>query len=243
MPGLIAHCGAVKVDREFLRGCMTPAAEGIWKPIPHYDAASCVVEQAQKRGYVVTKEEYATSKDSMKLFGVVRFASQEDNLFQETTRMIGFRHSHDKSMAFSITVGKTVIVCDNMAFGGELVMKHKHTSGFDFCGQVDIMFNGLDSKYQDLDAGIVRLKEEKISSLEARSLVIDTADQDIIAPKYIMDVVKEYEHPTYESFKPGDKWSLYNAFTFVMKQFPTQRFDESMRGLSSFFSLGTPALV
>lgn len=243
MEGLIAHCGTTKVDREFLKGCMTPAAEGIWKPIPHFDAASCVVEQAMKRGYTVTKEEYATSKDQMKLFGVVRFASQEYNLFHETTRMIGFRHSHDKSMAFSITVGKTVIVCDNMAFGGELVMKHKHTSGFDFCGQVDIMFNGLAEKYDALDAGINRLKEEKISSDAARSLVIDTAKVDIIAPKYIMDVVQEYEKPTFPAFEPGNKWSLYNAFTFVMKKFPVQRYDDSMRGLSQFFQLGTPALV
>ena len=242
--GLIAHCRSVKVDREFLRTCETPAAEGIWKPIPHFDAASCVVEQAQKRGYVVTKEEYAVNKDSMKLFGVINFADQTGDLFAESTRMMGFRHSHDKSMAFSITVGKTVMVCDNMAFGGELVMKHKHTSGFDFCDQVDVMFDSLESKYVDLDLGIANLKGQQITPDAARSLVIDTADQDIIAPKYIMDVVKEYEHPTFgDAFKPGDRWSLYNAFTHVMKQFPAQRYDEAMRGLSAFFNLGTPALV
>ena len=241
--GLIAHCGAVQVDRDYLKNCMTPVAEGRWKPIPHYDAASCVVEQAEKRGYIITEEKYAVQREDKLLFGCVKFANQDDNLFVETTRMIGFRHSHDKSMAFSITVGKTVIVCDNMAFGGELVMKHKHTSGFDFCSNVGEMFDSLEPKYADLDTGINRLKSETLNPTEARSLVIDTAEREIIAPKYIMDVVKEYERPTYESFKPDNKWSLYNAFTFVMKKFPPQRFDESMRGLSEFFGLGTPALA
>lgn len=239
MEGLIAHCGSTKVDREFLRGVATPEAVGIWKPIPHYDAACCVVEQAMKRGFAVTKEEYALDKAQAKLFGVVKFANQDGDLFTETTKMIGFRHSHDKSMAFSITVGKTVIVCDNMAFGGEMVMKHKHTSGFDFCSQVDTLFNGIDDRYGALDEGIAELKGQPLTPFEARSLIIDTADADIIAPKYIMDVVKEYEAPTFESFKPGNKWSLYNAFTHVMKQFPTQRFDESMRALSAFFALST----
>lgn len=241
--GLIAHCGAVQVDRDYLKNCATPVAEGRWKPIPHYDAASCVVEQAQKRGYLVTKEEYAVQREDKLLFGCVRFANQDGSLFTETTKMIGFRHSHDKSMAFSITVGKTVIVCDNMCFGGELVMKHKHTSGFDFCANVGQMFDSLELKYGDLDLGISRLKEQKLSATDARSLVIDTAAQEIIAPKYIMDVVREYESPSYESFRPGDRWSLYNAFTLVMKKFPPQRFDESMRGLSEFFGLGTQALA
>jgi hypothetical protein len=73
--------------------------------------------------------------------------------------------------------------------------------------------------------------------------VIDTADAGIIAPKYIMDVVKEYEKPHVQGFTPDNKWSLYNAYTHVMKAFSPQRFDDAMRDLSVFFALGTKGLA
>jgi hypothetical protein len=74
----------------------------------------------------VIREEYAVSKDGMKMFGVPDLATG----FEGCRFSIGLRNSHDKSFRLAVTVGVRVLVCENMAFSGDfspVLAKHSKT--------------------------------------------------------------------------------------------------------------------
>ena len=63
----------------------------------------------------VVAEEYAVSKDGMRMFGVLDLEAG----FEACRFAIGLRNSHDKSFRLSCTVGVRVFVCENLAFSGD----------------------------------------------------------------------------------------------------------------------------
>jgi hypothetical protein len=75
-----------------------------------------LVETLGFRQIGVIREEYAVSRDGMKMFGVLDFATG----FEGCRSSIGIRNSHDKSLRLAVTVG--VRVCENMAFSGDLAI-------------------------------------------------------------------------------------------------------------------------
>jgi len=230
------HCGGFKTTRQELKQVETPPADGIWKPIPHFDMATLIVEQAQAHGYGIQKEEYGLSKNGQQLFGVVTF---ENNAENEKNKMVGFRHSHNKTLAVSLTAGFRVFVCDNLMFGGDIVLSHKHTTNFDIGQAVPALFTNLEHKYNILGAATDTLKATDLDRATARDLIVEAAARGAIASCDIMPVVQEYDKPSYASFEPRNKWSLYNAFTTVAKKFQPAKLDNCLRELALMFELGT----
>ncbi len=82
------------------------------------------MESLSFRQIGVLQEEYAVSKDGMKMFGVLDL---EPLLVPGCRFAIGIRNSHDKSMRLGLSIGARVLVCMNMAFQGDfqpLLVKH-----------------------------------------------------------------------------------------------------------------------
>ena len=104
-----------KLTRQELALVPTPVGTATHRPIPHADVINAVVETLGFRHISVHTEEYAVSKDGMKMFGVLELT----NGFEGCRFAIGVRNAHDKSMRLALTVGYRVLVCDNMAFHGD----------------------------------------------------------------------------------------------------------------------------
>src|SRR5258708_3153706 len=128
MQGLIAHVDSEKIDRARLATIVPPEATATFKPIAHIDLVTSLIETLSFRHINVVREEYAVSKDGMKVFGVMDLESG----FEGCRFSLGLRNSNDKSMRLALTVGYRVLVCDNMAFSGDftpVLAKHtKHLS-------------------------------------------------------------------------------------------------------------------
>ncbi len=71
MEGLLAHCDSHKLARNDL--ALIPAPEGTetFKPVPHVELVSSVLEGLSFRQINVVRDEYAVSENGMKLFGVL----------------------------------------------------------------------------------------------------------------------------------------------------------------------------
>ncbi len=79
------------------------------------------------RHIAVHRDEYAVSRDGMKMFGIMEL----ETTFTGCRFAIGIRNAHDKSMRLAMTVGYRVMVCENMAFNGDfepVLAKHTKTS-------------------------------------------------------------------------------------------------------------------
>jgi len=107
--------------------CEIPAATATHKPIAHAELVERLVEALSFRQIGVVSEEYAVSKDGMRMFGVLDLSSG----FEGCRFAIGLRNSHDKSFRLSCTVGLRVFVCENLAFHGEYTpVLAKHSKNF-----------------------------------------------------------------------------------------------------------------
>ena len=110
---LISYGG--KLTREQLALVPTPPGTATHRPIPHAEVIEALIETMGFRHIGVVKDEYAISKDGMKLFGVLDL----DTGMHGCRFSIGIRNSHDKSMRLAMTVGYRMFVCENMAFHGD----------------------------------------------------------------------------------------------------------------------------
>ena len=234
MSGLSAHTGKTfRCTREELRTAPLPEATNTWRPVPHFDLATMIVDNANRRGYAVKEEGYAMSKDLLGVFGAITFAPR-DNVDTESTRMVGFRHDNKKNMALRLSAGKVVFVCDNMCFSGEQIIAFKHSGQRDYGAVVGGLFHGLDAKFANMDRTIDFLKDTELSQVEARNKIIDACAAGAFASCDIMPVLEEYAESS-AGFKPGNVWSLYNAITWVAKKFPPPKFDNCLRTIANLF--------
>jgi hypothetical protein len=96
---LIASGG--KLTREQVALVTTPPGTATHKPVPHAEVIEALLETLGFRHIAVVKDEYAVSKDGMKMFGVLDL----DTGIAGCRFSIGVRNSHDKSMRLALTVG------------------------------------------------------------------------------------------------------------------------------------------
>ncbi len=234
MNHLMLSCGSERVSRDVLRWVATPKETDTWKPVPHYDVAELVTSVAEKRGYQIVSEEYGLNPSGSKMFGVLRFHPEGH---PEFSRALGVRNSHDKSFALGLTVGLNVIVCSNLAFGGETTITRRHTSGIDIDQLVPQAFGNLEQQFIRLEMNVGLLKSKPVSLNEARIIAVRAAEHDVIPSSDIVPVLKEFQEPCHEEFSDRNRWSLYNCFTEVAKKYTPCRADKCYRGLADLFKL------
>src|SRR5690242_15292461 len=214
---LLAHCGSSKITREELKLIPTPDASPTHQPIPHNQIIEALVEGLNFRHISAIREEYAVSRDGMKMFGVLDL----ETTFDGCRFSIGVRNSNDKSMRLALTVGYRVFVCDNMAFHGDFTpVLAKHSKHFNLIDAVSVGVDRMQRNFEPMRRQIMAWKESQISDDDAK-LVIYRAfvEETLEAPKHLARRVHElYFNPQYEDFAPRTRWSLANSFTSAFKE-------------------------
>ena len=234
MSGLILHNGCGRVTRDELAETLTPIPTATHKPVPHIEIAELIGYEARHRGYEIRSEEYGLNPAGTKMFGVFKFSPTGN---PEHSRALGFRNSHDKSMAVGLTAGLSVLVCDNLCFGGETVIHRKHTSGIVIEDLVTLAFDNLDHQFVRLEKSVDELKATSITVSQAKLLTVRAAEIGAINSSDILPVINEFRSPRHEEFAYPTRWNLYNAFTELAKKYTPPRADRCYRKLGGLFGL------
>ncbi|MBQ6471007.1 MAG: DUF932 domain-containing protein [Victivallales bacterium] len=231
------------VDRETLALVPTPQPTTTWKPVPHIDVVEAVESAIADRGMHIESERFGLARDSQKMFGVLTISNHRNN--PEWTRCIGIRNSHDQSFAAGICCGVSVLVCSNLCFGGEHVLKRRHTSGIDLEVMASDAAAYIEDGFLALEEHIEELHCRAIRSDDwARSFICKAAEFGTIPSCDILAVLREYQNPKHEVFRTCTQWSLLNAFTETAHKYPPARFDVCNRRLTRIFGLdGRPAAI
>ena len=206
-----------KLSREQLALVPTPPGTSTHRPVPHTEVIGALVETLGFRHIGVVRDEYAVSRDGMKMFGVLDL----DTGMHGCRFSIGVRNAHDKSMRLAMTVGYRVFVCENMAFSGDFQpVLAKHSKNFSLQNAlsigVDLMQRNFDGMSKQVDAW----RETQLSDVAAK-LVIYRAfiESDLEVPKHLARPVHDlYFNPQHDEFQPRTLWSLSNAFTSAFKE-------------------------
>ena len=237
---MLANSTDKYVDRATLATVPTPARTATWRPVPHIDIVEAVESAITGRGYAIDSESFGLARDRKKMFGVITLARQGN---PEWTRCIGVRNSHDQSFAAGICCGVSVLVCSNLCFGGEFVIKRRHTSGIDLLSMVEETMDALADSYLSFEERLLNLHDEPVTDDHARIFIVRAAEHGAIPSCDILAVFKEYLEPRHDEFRERSMWSLMNAFTEIAHKYTPARFDICNRKLTRLFGLdGLPAL-
>ena len=215
MSTLLSYGG--KLTREQLALVATPPATATHRPVPHAEVIGALIETLGFRHIGVVKDEYAVSKDGMKLFGVLDL----DTGMHGCRFSIGIRNSHDKTMRLAMTVGYRVFVCENMAFSGDFQpILAKHSKHFSLTAALSIGVDEMQRNFDGMRMQVEAWKDSRLSDTAAR-LVIYRAfiEGGLEVPKHLARPVHDlYFNPQHEEFQSRTLWSLSNAFTGAFKE-------------------------
>jgi hypothetical protein len=230
---LIAHCGTEKIGRTELMRLPVPETTGTFKPIPHYEVVTALVETLGFRKIGVVRDEFATSPDGMRMFGVLDLETG----FEGCRFSIGIRNANDKSMRLALTVGYRVFVCDNLAFQGDFTpVLAKHSRNFNVLDSLAIGVDRIQRNFEPLSQQVNRWRESQLSDDQAK-LVIYRAfvEGELEVPRHLAKSVHHnYFNPEQDAFAPRTMWSLSNAFTSALKELDPLAFFRSTAKLGSF---------
>ena len=206
-----------KLTRQQLAAVPTPTGTATHLPVAHAEVVEALVETLGFRHIGVVKEEFAVSKDGMKMFGVLDL----DTGMPGCGFSIGIRNSHDKSMRLAMVVGVRVFVCENMAFSGEFQpVLAKHSKHFSLQNALSIGVDQMQRNFDGMRKQVESWRESQISDVSAKLIVYRAfVESDLDVPKHLARPVHDlYFSPQHEEFQPRTLWSLSNAFTSAFKQ-------------------------
>ena len=222
---LVAHSGAELIGREELALIPTPKGSYSHKPIPHIEIVESLERVLTEVHFEVRRQEFAVSKDGMRMFGVLDLA---EKLTPQTGLSMGIRNSNDKSMALGITAGYRVFVCDNMAFSSDfepVFSKHIHSMSITEIAVQCVQ--RLQESIGTMQESIAKLSSREISDREAKEVIYDAfVSRSFGLPQNLFMTVHElYFKCQVPEFQGRNLWSLSNAFTAGFKSLaPLQKF-------------------
>jgi hypothetical protein len=165
----------------------------------------------------VVRDEFAVSKDGMKMFGVLDL----DTGMHGCRFSIGIRNAHDKSMRLALTVGYRVFVCENMAFSGDFEpVLAKHSKHFSLQNALSIGVDQMQRNFDGMRKQVGAWKDTQLTDVQVKLIIYRAfVESDLEVPKHLARPVHDlYFSPQHEEFQPRTLWSLSNAFTSAFKE-------------------------
>ncbi len=214
---LLTHCGARRMSRSELTQIPSPTPTATWKPIRHSDLIEHLDLALHAQGLHIWREQFAVQHHDHRLFGVLDLSTTTDDF----RVALGLRASNDKTFAIQLAVGLRVIVCDNLAFQGDLIaLKRKHTTGLDLQAELSAAIVRCVEHFDRYATEVRNFKDTDLTDLTAKALMHDAFVYRLLPLRLLPAVAQEYFRPSYAEFTERTAWSLYNAFTHVAKRLP-----------------------
>lgn len=216
-PNLILHCGAHAAQLDEIAATSTPSATDTWNPIPHLDLIKTVQRTLAMTNLTIGNQAHSLSHEGQRYFGLMEIHGQKTS--DDYCWVLGLRNSHDKTFPAGIVAGASVFVCDNLSFSGEVKFARKHTKFItrDLPLITECAIGQLMSKWHQQDRRIGAYKEAEISDAYAHDLIIRACDVGVCGTRSITPILQEWREPRYGTFEPRNVWSLFNAFTEILK--------------------------
>ena len=222
------------VGRNEIATVPTPTGTTSWKPVPHMDVIDAVTEAVKAKNWQILDEQYGLAREGQRMFGVMRINNSSS---PEWSRCIGIRNSHDQSLSVGLAAGISVMCCSNLAFGGAMVLKRRHTSRIELGNLVLTAVDELEMEFLNLETVSEDLKLHEVRADEARAVIVRAAEIGAVNSCDIVPIFREFQKPRHEEFAEPTRWSLLNAFTEHAKKYSPGRADVCYRGLTRLFGL------
>lgn len=219
MKKLCLHAGGIEVSREQLAEVATPERTMTWTPVAHNVLLGRVSESLGRAGWEIKTEQHAISHGGNRYFGLMDLTFPGMDESPDYGMTVGIRNSHDMKFPAGLCAGSHVFVCDNLAFSAEVKIARKHTRWIlqDLPGLVQRAVGRLGDIRRGQDRRIACYKDCGLNDHQAHDVIIQALDSKVIGSTMIPDVLQQWRTPAHPEFRERNGWSLFNAFTEVMK--------------------------
>ena len=214
---LLLHCGAQAASRSRIAEAPTPPPTRTWQPVPHLTVLNAVEVALLARGLTIVNAAYALNREANRFFGLLEIGTDDSG--RDYRWVVGIRNSHDKTFPAGIVAGTQVLICDNLAFTGEIKLARKHTRFIlrDLDALAGNAVQRLVSRFDEQDRRIETYKQTRLRDTRAHDLIIRAVDAGICSNQHIPRILQEWRHPAHPCFRERTLWSLQNAFTESLK--------------------------
>lgn len=235
--------GSQEVDFSGLQAIPTPAATETHYPIPHHEFMELIQTKVTNLGFNIEEARYGIDKhNDMHSIITLEKPGQANGTFKN---VVGVRNSHNKRFSAGLVSGASVMVCDNLSFNGEVKVQRKHTRFImrDLPNRVDEMFGTIINNWAGQTARFDGYAQTKLATNEVDQLIGTAIRRNGISPSKALKVIEEYDNSKHDEFKERNAWSLFNAFTEVLKQSPTALSQRSINLHGVFDEYCEPAIT
>lgn len=219
MSALMLHAGGRLCTYDELKGIPVPAPQGRWHPIGHDRVLDTVIGTLQGSGFMVKNQQLAIVRHGQRFFGTLDLATPltKDG---SVALAVGIRNSIDQSFPLGFCAGSRVIVCDNLAFRSELLVKRKHTRFGEvrFNNAIAQAVQSLNSFKEAEAQRIKHMMRTDLTEDQAYAFILKAFEQSIISSVVIGKVLDAWKNPKHD-YGTGDEhnmWRLANAFTTAL---------------------------
>ena len=223
MTGMILHCGAKQVELKDVLDVPTPEPTATHVPIPHDWLIEHTVNALAHAGLEAEDWSYALNHQGQQMFALARVKGDTADGHEG---VFGLRNAHDKAYKASWCYGRRVFVCDNLGFGGEIVVGRKHTPGilselpdllYAAAGHITGMRHIMENRYEEYQG-------RHIDNYTADLMFCEMVRRRIMPDlKTLQGAMWEWEREDKdEEFTPNTVWRLFNGVTESLKdvEFP-----------------------
>jgi hypothetical protein len=238
--------GSTEIDYSHLASLPQPQSLGNRHyPVHHKTFTDLVLNKTRSLNYTIEEARFGLD-DKQNLFGYIKIDKADGSANGVFKHVIGIRNSLCQKFRAGLVAGTSVMVCDNLAFFGEIATGHKNTQHImdNLPGRIDGMMSQIQDNWKAQAQRYDTYADTKLSEQEAESLVTKACRRNLALPKSRLDdVLDEYENPRHDAFSDRNAWSLFNAFTEILKESPTmlqQRTSRLHNVFDSFCETKTP---
>jgi hypothetical protein len=217
MSQLVVHAGGWSASLADLDGVNVPEETQSYFPVPYGRFVEDVKLHVPRFGLTIQREEFALAREGKQMFGVMTCTNGHGR--GDYALAIGLRNSLDRSLSVGLCLGHRTLVCDNLAFSGEIEMHRKHTVNVfrDLPDLIYRMLSQVSSMRQRMDAEISAMKEKQLAEMEAHHLMVETIRKHVVPASQLPKILSAWRSPVHEEFAPRTAWSLFNVFTEMVK--------------------------
>jgi Domain of unknown function (DUF932) len=232
---LLSHVDTDLVTRTDLRSVAAPAPTSTFRPVPHIELVEMLDLVLQQNQIRIREEQFALRRDGSMLFGVLQLAYGES---PDGTAALGLRTANNKTMATQICAGLSVLVCDNLAFRGDMIaLRRKHTSGLHLREELAGAVLRFQDHFGRLAGEVTTLKERRFTNIEAKALLHDAFAKGVMPLRFLPAGSQAYFEPQVAEFAQRTAWFLHNAFADFAKAMPISTLLPAIQALGRMFGM------
>lgn len=195
-----------------------PEETATYTPVSNKELVEMLHGRIADSGLKVTAERYELGREGSQMFGVMEIGQPKSSIkHKESTRLLGFRNSYDKSMPIGFVAGANIIVCSNLMFEGEIKLLRKHTNRVhnDLIPLAEQAIVSIEEHYAGIVEQVEKLKQVKVNRLLAAEIVGEMFMAEEIISSTQINIIKRFWDDQKQDDQTG--WDFMNHCTEAMK--------------------------